>query len=441
MMLTGQNGILIRAQEAGTNTAHAEVYETLNLESAEYMTESRIGEYGGSLIDYLLDEEYIKETDEEGKYLINVEKLLGTKGKYGNGTDGKNDVYKLEEEKQTSTIGKVATKELVKIGETETSKTYDVIYYEKEGKEGKLLGKLYDGDASATTTTTSKENLEDMYYLNGEYNGETGIIENIRLGFLPTMLEKIVEENMTEKDLLLRAAINIGYTTANTFEDYMEEIYTRSKTRYTTAKGFMMGYYNCSEEDYRYSDLISNLRNEYDKEENMTEEELILKWAVEECEITTASTFEEYMEEIYNQKKFTTPREYFKKYIGEVSVTYDDYISFLKFNVTYNELTIEDSNGNTIRRDPDYSIEGIGQYTFKIKLDNKILKTINVSIDQYEIIESFLPTSRLKMVLFPTFGRPTKETVGNFMVFSPFKSCSKYSIIFSFCKLNHLTHS
>ncbi len=31
IMLTGQNGILIGAQEAGTNTAHAEVYETLNL--------------------------------------------------------------------------------------------------------------------------------------------------------------------------------------------------------------------------------------------------------------------------------------------------------------------------------------------------------------------------------------------------------------------------
>ncbi len=139
MMLTGQNGILVRAQEAGAKTSHAELYETLNLESAEYMTESRIGEYGGSLIDYLLEKEYIEKTEEEGKYLIKVENILGQKGKYGNGTDGKTDVYKLEEIEKTEDASK--------------NKTYKVIYYEKTGDEGVQLGVLSDGETTTATTT------------------------------------------------------------------------------------------------------------------------------------------------------------------------------------------------------------------------------------------------------------------------------------------------
>ncbi len=328
MMLTGQNGILIRAQEAGTNTAHAEVYETLNLETAEYMTESRIGEYGGTLIDYLKDEKnYIKTMEGIEGYIIDIEELTGGKGKYGNGTDGKNDVYKLEEIEGTS-----------------KDKTYNVVYYEKEGTEGIILGKLQDGEESighSTEETTIKEKVKDAYYLEGDYNESTKQIDNIKLYVLPSeMAKKVVEEypeefTMTDEELVLRDEVERGNTTASTFKEYMEELYNQEK--FTTAKEFCMKHWGYSEDEY--NDYIQNLKN--------------------------------YLVTITNSVT------------GE-KIYYFDYKSIDEGPGLVTDLTSPKELCN--------NVEEMGEYgEIEIKVEDKIIGKFSINIDQYEIIESFLP--------------------------------------------------
>ena len=401
MMLTGQNGILIRAQEAGTNTAHAEVYETLNLETAEYMTESRIGEYGGTLIDYLKDEKnYIKTMEGIEGYIIDIEELTGGKGKYGNGTDGKNDVYKLEEIEGTS-----------------KDKTYNVVYYEKEGTEGIILGKLQDGEESighSTEETTIKEKVKDAYYLEGDYNESTKQIDNIKLYVLPSeMAKKVVEEypeefTMTDEELVLRDEVERGNTTASTFKEYMEELYNQEK--FTTAKEFCMKHWGYSEDEY--NDYIQNLRKNADRE-GMTDEELLFndqKQTPSRNEM--GESFSEWMDKIYEkkpQKIYSTAKEYYMEYWGDSEDEYNDYIQNLKnYLVTitnsvtgekiyyFDYKSIDEGPGLvtdlTSPKELCNNVEEMGEYgEIEIKVEDKIIGKFSINIDQYEIIESFLP--------------------------------------------------
>lgn len=70
------------------------VQELLKAEEFTYLADKESGKATGTLIDYLKGKEMITE-EEEGKYKIDVEKLLETSGSTGNGADGK-DVYTLE---------------------------------------------------------------------------------------------------------------------------------------------------------------------------------------------------------------------------------------------------------------------------------------------------------------------------------------------------------
>ena len=75
--------------------------------------------------------------------MVNVKNLMGSKQTYGNGTDGRTDVYKIEEVQNTASILKIASTQMVKVASTSsTNKIYQVVYYGKEAPNVVNLGLL-----------------------------------------------------------------------------------------------------------------------------------------------------------------------------------------------------------------------------------------------------------------------------------------------------------
>ena len=125
-----QGGLFGNAKEASLGQAHSMVMELLKTEEFTYLTEKESGKTTLALTDYLKEKGIITAEEEEGKYKINVEVLLGTAGSTGNGTDGK-DIYTLEKANGEETSG-----------ENEGTK-YDVKYYNNNG-ESEQVGELVD---------------------------------------------------------------------------------------------------------------------------------------------------------------------------------------------------------------------------------------------------------------------------------------------------------
>lgn len=138
--LTGENGVLTKASKAKDEQADATVKEIISLAWSEYQVEIKapsskrnenetkiastekvkiqgkeenyLATSSMNFLEFLRTEKrYI---DENG--VVNVENLTGVKLNKGNGTDGINDVYKVEE----------------------TTKTYTLKYHENENKEKML---------------------------------------------------------------------------------------------------------------------------------------------------------------------------------------------------------------------------------------------------------------------------------------------------------------
>ena len=164
-MLTGENGILSRSAQASKETVHANVYEQLQLKAADYFVEKNLGNTTEQTLIEHLQKDSNKIIGEElgegsGKYQINVENLLGTKQKYGNGTatgsdtSTYKDVYMLErvetEEPEDPESGsivntKVASTKPIKIASTSTNQvTYIVKYYGNTTSEDLTLGNFVD---------------------------------------------------------------------------------------------------------------------------------------------------------------------------------------------------------------------------------------------------------------------------------------------------------
>ena len=184
---------------------HAAVYEQLKIESSEYLLDKTAGEYDGNLIDYLKDEKkVIKQVDEVEGYVIDGVELMGQKQKYGNGTDGKKDVYKLEEITETGKINeleKVATiSSAVKIGKVSTtSKKYKVTYYGKTASENKELGTLEDnsGKDDGLITFTMEDSGEEK-----KYNAKKGM----------TWRDWLLSNYNTQKTIYLSASGKLSCT-------------------------------------------------------------------------------------------------------------------------------------------------------------------------------------------------------------------------------------
>ena len=115
--LTGENGVITKANSAKTETIHATVREEIVLKESTYELEKATDGYKGSFIEYL-EKEKILQDNGDGTYKIDITKLIGEKQVLGNGT-GSRDVYKLE-----------------KISETEN---YVVNYYDKNEDKTKII--------------------------------------------------------------------------------------------------------------------------------------------------------------------------------------------------------------------------------------------------------------------------------------------------------------
>lgn len=89
-MLTGENGIIIQAQNATIKNDNGTVSEALRLKLSEYMSNNE-GKYVGDKIMLLKDDNIIDENK-----IINIVNLVGEQLKTGNGSDNK-DVYKIED--------------------------------------------------------------------------------------------------------------------------------------------------------------------------------------------------------------------------------------------------------------------------------------------------------------------------------------------------------
>ena len=197
-MLTGQNGILSRAGDARDETMHENVYEQLQLKASEYYIEKNVGNVTEqTLIKYLQSGTKPIISSElgevgSGKYQINVENLLGTQQKYGNGTatgsdtSTYKDVYILEkvETPEGASIKntKVASTTPIKIAANNQTTNYTVKYYGTQtgSSNGKLLGNIGDtAGAKVDIATKIMEYLNDPNSrdANGNFVTNSGINE------------------------------------------------------------------------------------------------------------------------------------------------------------------------------------------------------------------------------------------------------------------------
>ncbi len=148
----GEDGLLASAERGSIEHTHAMVWEAMEMEYSNYWIDKVM--LGGNLITYLQGEDkgIIGKELQGAGYVINVEKLLGTRMSLGNGTDGTNDVYKLEPLPiEEANITKVAsTEKSIKLAEesTKIKKEYRVKYYGPSGD--RVLGILGDNIINLT---------------------------------------------------------------------------------------------------------------------------------------------------------------------------------------------------------------------------------------------------------------------------------------------------
>ena len=92
-ILLSQHGIINNVNNANIKYLHAQVWGAMQIQYTNY--DMIYHNTSKDFIEYLKEKNII--TDVEGNHIISIEQLLGSRGQLGNGTDGKNDVYTLEE--------------------------------------------------------------------------------------------------------------------------------------------------------------------------------------------------------------------------------------------------------------------------------------------------------------------------------------------------------
>ncbi len=144
----GEDGLIASAERGSIEHTHATVWEAMEMEYSNYWIDKVM--VGGDLITYLQNNEKIAKEKSGKGYVINTENLLGARVSLGNGTDGENDVYKLEE----VTLG-------IK---------YEVRYYGPSGE--RLLGILGDNISNLIESDDPNFEIEKREISepkNGEY--------------------------------------------------------------------------------------------------------------------------------------------------------------------------------------------------------------------------------------------------------------------------------
>lgn len=138
------NGIINQAKVAKAKSAHAQVFEQMQIE------EIMCAKSSTSLIEYLQSKQIIGNEigEETGQYQINIPNLLEQEIEYGKGQateSTKKDVYILEEQEETNSNGEIV---------------YQVKYYGNKATEevplGTVSGTIMDFDDLESTPTSTK---------------------------------------------------------------------------------------------------------------------------------------------------------------------------------------------------------------------------------------------------------------------------------------------
>ena len=134
----------------------------------EYSYPATLGAINGTqtFIEYLQSKQIIGEEigQDSGKYQINVEKLMGEKQEYGNGTASESslkDVYMVEGEinsGKTLNSTKVASTMPITIASTSSNEeVYTIKYYGKKASENVVLGVVSGGENQKTSDLAKLE--------------------------------------------------------------------------------------------------------------------------------------------------------------------------------------------------------------------------------------------------------------------------------------------
>ncbi len=153
----GENGLISSAEIAELEHTHATVWEQMEIVYSDYWI-GKVADKEEGLIKYLQDKHIIG-SEIDGGYVISIQNLLGKKMRYGNGQDGKSDVYRLEPASvQGADITKIAsTREKIRLGEIESADIkYQVAYYGPKGD--RVLGIL--GDSISSTVEVENANID-----------------------------------------------------------------------------------------------------------------------------------------------------------------------------------------------------------------------------------------------------------------------------------------
>lgn len=157
-MLTGENGIIIRANQASKENTHATVYESLLLEVTNYYTEKNLENTTDNLIDYLKNKNII-----DDNMVINVNNLVKQTLSLGKGnlTDG--DYYKLEEiietGNQSNQLKKIASiKDIIVAATSDNTKQYKIVYY------GTSKMAEWESDSISASQENVKQSLGKLVY-------------------------------------------------------------------------------------------------------------------------------------------------------------------------------------------------------------------------------------------------------------------------------------
>ena len=220
-MLSGDNGILKQATKASTKTIHANVYEAIQLEYTNYIAEKETNRTKLSLIEYLQEKDIIGD-ELDGKWQINVIKLLGSKQKYGNGDATKElkDVYMLEEQSiNTGSIvnTRVATTVPIKLSKVSTNEiTYKVEYYGNNDIENITFASLVDTKIQDENEVSDKEDVTEISVIGDIISISVGSTEHINFYIGPGIYEDIEYISNNESILTID---NEGYMTGVSIGD------------------------------------------------------------------------------------------------------------------------------------------------------------------------------------------------------------------------------
>ncbi len=207
----GEDGLIASAERGSIEHTHAMVWEAMEMEYSNYWIDKVM--LGGNLITYLQGEDkgIIGQELKGAGYVINVEKLLGNRMSLGNGTDGINDVYKLEE--------------------VVSGTKYSVKYYGPSGD--KVLGIL--GDNVSNLIESDNPNFEitkevTSKPIKGEYYTVGDIIEY-------TITAKNTGD-VTIKDIKITDELTAGSGTYKPGDGHLELLKEKSSTKVGAENGY-----------------------------------------------------------------------------------------------------------------------------------------------------------------------------------------------------------